>query len=76
MYFSLTLSCFLLFFNLCLIKSSSLPEVTIQQGIVRGLYKKTFSNRQVASFESIPYAEPPIGEYRFKVITSKNKINF
>lgn len=67
MYFCLVLCSFLLVNNLCLIKSSNLPEVAIEQGIVRGLYIKTFSNRLIASFESIPYAEPPIGNYRFKV---------
>ncbi|XP_014290281.1 esterase FE4 [Halyomorpha halys] len=66
MYFTLALCCFLLVCDLYLIKSSSLPEVAIEQGIVRGLYTKTFSNRQVISFESIPYAKPPVGKYRFK----------
>ncbi|XP_014290283.1 esterase FE4 [Halyomorpha halys] len=66
MYFSLALCCLLSVCDIYLIKSSSLPEVAIEQGIVRGLYTKTFRNRQVISFESIPYAEPPIGKYRFE----------
>ncbi|CAH1394617.1 unnamed protein product [Nezara viridula] len=65
MSFRLALCCFILFCNLFLIESS-LPEVALVQGIVRGLYTKTFKNRQIASFESIPYAEPPVGNYRFK----------
>lgn len=71
MYFCLT---FLFVCNLYLTKSSSIPEVLIEQGIIRGLFINTFSNRTLASFKSIPYAKPPIGKYRFEVITyTRNK---
>lgn len=52
--------------NFYLILSSNQPEVTLEQGTVRGLYINTFSNRQIASFEGIPYAKPPIVKHRFK----------
>nr|UYG55602.1 carboxylesterase 2 [Arma chinensis] len=42
------------------------PEVRTIQGTVRGLYTKTINNRQIASFEGIPYAKPPTGKHRFK----------
>ncbi|XP_014294679.1 esterase FE4 [Halyomorpha halys] len=66
MYFRLSLCVFMFMCNFNLIKSSHQPEVTLEQGIVRGLYTKTISNRQIASFEGIPYAKPPIGKHRFK----------
>ncbi|CAH1394632.1 unnamed protein product [Nezara viridula] len=52
--------------NFNLIVSSSQPEVTLDQGIVRGLYTKTYNNREIASFKSIPYSKPPVGKHRFK----------
>ncbi|CAH1394631.1 unnamed protein product [Nezara viridula] len=66
MFFRLVLYAFIFISNFYLIKSVSQPEVIVEQGIVRGLYTKTFSNRQIASFEGIPYAKPPIGKHRFK----------
>ena len=47
--------------------STSQPEVTIRQGVVRGLYKTTISGRRFSSFEGIPYALPVEGKYRFEV---------
>ncbi|XP_014278513.1 esterase FE4 [Halyomorpha halys] len=52
--------------TLPLIYASTQPEVTLEQGIVKGLYKRTFGNRLYSSFEGIPYAKPPLGKYRFK----------
>lgn len=46
------------------------PEVRTLQGTVKGLYSKTINNRQIASFEGIPYAKPPAGKHRFKVFFS------
>ncbi|CAH1394634.1 unnamed protein product [Nezara viridula] len=66
MFFRLV-SCFIIFLsNFNLIISSSQPEVTLEQGILRGLYTRTFSNREIASFKGIPYAKPPVGKHRFK----------
>ncbi|KAK4880603.1 hypothetical protein RN001_008749 [Aquatica leii] len=42
------------------------PEVTISQGTLRGGIRKTIQGRSIFEFRGIPYAEPPIGEKRFK----------
>nr|UYG55599.1 esterase 2 [Arma chinensis] len=46
--------------------TTDLPRVSIEQGVVQGLFVKTFKNRQFASFEGIPFAKPPSGKHRFK----------
>lgn len=43
------------------------PEANIKQGHIKGIYQKTKNGREFSAFMSIPYAEPPIGELRFKV---------
>ncbi|XP_014290285.1 esterase FE4 [Halyomorpha halys] len=58
--------CLLFICNLYLIESLSQPEVTIQQGIVRGFYRKIINDREIIAFEGIPYAKPPAGKHRFK----------
>ncbi|CAH1394711.1 unnamed protein product [Nezara viridula] len=50
--------------SICVCKNR--PEVRTLQGTVRGLYTKTINNRQIASFEGIPYGKPPSGKHRFK----------
>lgn len=52
--------------NFFLTQCSNQPQVTIVQGTLKGLFKKTLNNRWIASFEGIPYAKPPVGENRFK----------
>ncbi|XP_015597086.1 esterase E4 isoform X3 [Cephus cinctus] len=42
------------------------PSVTIYQGRLAGIYTVTHNDRIVYSFLGIPYAEPPIGNLRFK----------
>ncbi|CAH1394483.1 unnamed protein product [Nezara viridula] len=59
------LSAFLLC-TLSLIYATTQPELTVLQGALKGLYKKTLGNRLYSSFEGIPYAKPPQGKYRFK----------
>lgn len=45
------------------------PETQIAQGILRGQYLETSSNRKISAFTGIPYAEPPVGNLRFEVRT-------
>ncbi|XP_065167917.1 juvenile hormone esterase-like [Atheta coriaria] len=42
------------------------PIVTIKQGVLKGQTEKTKSGVEFNSFLGIPYAQPPIGELRFK----------
>lgn len=39
----------------------------INQGKLKGLIKTDYKNGKYFSFQGIPYAQPPIGELRFKV---------
>lgn len=54
---------------LCLVTvvSSNQPKATTENGVVVGTYKTSFSGVTYRSFEGIPYAKPPVYEYRFKV---------
>lgn len=65
------LLCFLL-----IVKGQNLEKsrsVWVEQGLVRGkIYK--LNEQQVQIFRGIPYAEPPVGELRFKV--SKKSVHF
>lgn len=47
--------------------SSESVLVQTKSGPVRGLCKTTIDNLNYVSFQGIPYAQPPIGELRFKV---------
>ncbi|XP_025830548.1 venom carboxylesterase-6-like, partial [Agrilus planipennis] len=42
------------------------PEVNTDLGKIRGSYRVSVLGRKYAAFEGIPYAEPPIQEYRFE----------
>jgi hypothetical protein len=52
-----------------LVNSESLdPLVTIPVlGQVRGSRMSSFNQREFLAFRGIPYAQPPVGELRFKV---------
>uniref|UniRef100_A0A0A9YTA4 Carboxylic ester hydrolase n=1 Tax=Lygus hesperus TaxID=30085 RepID=A0A0A9YTA4_LYGHE len=52
-----------------------LPEVTIGQGTVRGLVQKTINGREFEAFLGIPYANPPVGQQRFKAAEPKESWN-
>ncbi|XP_014244331.1 venom carboxylesterase-6-like [Cimex lectularius] len=61
------------FFLLCLFLTTILcswadssPEVAVLQGKVLGKYIETISGRKIAAFLGIPYAEPPVGNLRFR----------
>lgn len=44
------------------------PQVTVQQGRIEGLGLKTDSGFSYKAFLGVPYAKPPIGNLRFKVL--------
>lgn len=58
--------CVLIFISISVCGCLNQPEVRTLLGTVRGLYTKTINNRQIASFEGIPYGKPPAGKHRFK----------
>jgi carboxylesterase type B len=43
------------------------PQVTLDQGILKGRVLKSRGGRDILSFQGIPYAKPPVNELRFKV---------
>ena len=65
----LTSLCMILFLNL--LKLGVCEEETIivnlSQGQLRGKVATTFRGLDYYSFQGVPYANPPIGELRFKV---------
>lgn len=48
-------------------------EVVTKTGRVRGYFMSNVRGDQIVAFEGIRYAEPPVGERRFKVSTSDFK---
>lgn len=44
------------------------PRVTLDQGSLRGKTLKSRGGKQILTFRGIPYAAPPVGNLRFKVI--------
>jgi carboxylesterase type B len=51
---------------------SNIISVTTKNGIINGI-RKTFDGKEFDRFLSIPYAEPPIGDLRFKRPVSAKK---
>lgn len=51
-----------------ILANESILDVRIEQGILRGKYETSYKGRQFSAFTSIPYAEPPVGDLRFKVL--------
>lgn len=47
--------------------SHDAPTVHAQQGTLTGTYLTSRYGRKFAAFQGIPYAQPPIGDLRFKV---------
>lgn len=50
--------------------------VTTEQGQLAGTFYELPNGRKVHAFYGIPYAEPPIHEYRFQVKPFISKISF
>lgn len=51
---------------LCLARTSSELRIRIEDGRIVGRYLTSESGRSIRAFMGIPYAEPPIGNLRFK----------
>lgn len=49
------------------VKSENQPVVSTPLGDVSGYYMKTRGGKQISAFTGLPYAEPPLGNLRFKV---------
>lgn len=48
-------------------------RVTLPNGSrLVGRYLRSYNGRPIKAFMSIPYAKPPIGQLRFRVILEKN----
>ncbi|KAK4880590.1 hypothetical protein RN001_008736 [Aquatica leii] len=43
------------------------PLLKIDQGILKGTFRKSLTGKEYRSFTGIPYAQPPVGELRFKM---------
>lgn len=61
----LRLLCFIECILICL--SSNPPTVKIDSGEISGGYEYTLNGRKLYSFLGIPYASPPVQEFRFRV---------
>lgn len=42
------------------------PVVATRKGLVRGISQRLFTGKNVDAFLGIPYAEPPVGKFRFR----------
>jgi len=52
------------------------PIVTVKQGKLQGIFEENVLGSYYLSFKGIPFAAPPVGELRFKVIYSPTSNNF
>ena len=50
------------------------PLVIVKQGALKGAIIENIDGGEYICFSGIPYAEPPIGDLRFKVILISNNI--
>lgn len=63
----LSLSCFIGYISICL-SSNTPPKVHVDSGEISGGYEYTYNGRKLYSFVGIPYASPPVQDFRFKVL--------
>jgi len=47
--------------------ASDIPKVRVSSGEIAGGYEYSYNGRKLYSFLGIPYASPPVQNYRFKV---------
>lgn len=52
----------------CNVSSENQPVVTTPLGEIKGYYMKTREGKEISAFTSIPFAVPPVGDLRFKVL--------
>lgn len=52
-------------------KEEEFPVVSTKSGRIQGKILKLVNGKEVAAFLGIFFAEPPVGQLRFKVITDK-----
>jgi carboxylesterase type B len=53
--------------------NSEVPIIETQSGHVSGVSEKSYSGYDYLAYYGIPFAEPPVGNLRFKVIPNKIK---
>jgi carboxylesterase type B len=56
----------LVLFNFCAAKTSEQLDVNIESGRILGRYMTSESGKTIRAFMGIPYAEPPVGNFRFR----------
>lgn len=54
------------------------PIVTVAQGKLQGIFQENILGSRYLSFKGIPFASPPVGVLRFKVLflSSLNNLGF
>lgn len=63
-------SCVFLLINIKLMEAHHKISTVIgtEEGLLRGTVQSSFNGKKYLAFKGVPYAKPPIGSLRFKVI--------